>query len=195
MLQDKLLGMLARYAERHPDEDARRFRRFVAAQPRCFERDCFADGHVTGSAALLSRDGSRLLLTHHAKLGRWLQLGGHADGDPDPLRVACREAEEESGLRVVPLAAEPLDVDIHAIPALGGEPSHLHYDVRFALTLAAADEAHRRSPESLALRWVPLADIAAVTSEASVLRLAAKCRRAFPGGAAASAARRRPSVE
>ena len=180
MPQEKLLGMLARYAERHPDEDVRRFRRFVAAQPRCFERDCFKDGHVTGSAALLSKDGSRILLTHHAKLGRWLQLGGHADGDPDPLRVACREAEEESGLRVAAIDTAPLDLDIHAIPARGDEPPHTHYDVRFLLTVMAADEAPRRSAESLALRWVPLADIATVTGEASILRLAAKCRRAFP---------------
>ena len=180
MLQDKLLGMLARYAERHPDEDVRRFRQFVAAQPRCFERDCFEDGHVTGSAALLSKDGSRILLTHHAKLGRWLQLGGHADGDPDPLRVACREAEEESGLRVAPVGTAPLDLDIHAIPARGDEPPHMHYDVRFLLTVVA-DEAFSRSAESLALRWVPLADIAAITGEASILRLAAKCQRAFLG--------------
>ena len=183
MHRNKLLGQLTRYAERHPAEDAERFRRFVAAQPRCFERDCFDDGHVTGSAALLSADGSRLLLTRHAKLGRWLQLGGHADGDSDALRVACREAEEESGLRVAPLGEDPLDIDIHHIPAHGADPSHLHYDVRFLLTVTAQNHEYRLSEESLALRWVPLAEIEAVTRETSVLRLAAKCQRAWSGPA------------
>ena len=42
--------------------------------------------------------GQRVLLTHHRKLDRWLQLGGHADGDRDLARVALKEAEEESGL-------------------------------------------------------------------------------------------------
>ena len=177
MDRNKLLAQLRRYAERHPDERVERFRRFVASQPRCFERDCFDDGHVTGSAALVSADGARILLTRHAKLGRWLQLGGHADGDADALRVACREAEEESGLLVAPIHEEPLDIDIHRVPARGDEPAHLHYDMRFLLAAEAGAGDFRVSAESLALRWVPLDAIDAVTREPSMLRLAAKCRR------------------
>ena len=99
----RLLAALDRYQARYPDEDQTRFRGFVLRQPRCFERDCWDDGHVTGSALVVDRTATRVLLTHHAKVGRWLQLGGHADGDPDPLAVACREATEESGLAVTPL--------------------------------------------------------------------------------------------
>ena len=179
MHRNKLLALLARYAERHPAEDAERFRRFVEAQPRCFHRDCFDDGHITGSAALVSADGSRMLMTRHAKLGRWLQLGGHADGDSDALRVACREAEEESGLQVAPLGEDPVDIDVHRIPAHGADPAHLHYDVRFLLTVKTQNHEYRRSEESLALQWVPLQGIQAVTREASILRLTAKCQRAL----------------
>ena len=173
-----LLDTLDRFARRQPPADARRaleIRSFVASQPRCFERDCWADGHVTASALVLDESGERGLFTLHAKLGRWLQLGGHADGNPDLLAVACREATEESGLAVAPVAEEPIDVDVHAIPRWRDEPAHRHYDVRFLLRAQGA--AHTPTAESLALRWVPLDAVATITEEPSILRLVAKGRR------------------
>ena len=174
MHRAKLLRLLAGYAARHPREDVAPFRRFVERQPRCFERDCFDDGHVTASAVVLNGAGSHMLMTHHAKLDRWLQLGGHADGDADLLRAACREAQEESGLAVVPVRAEPVDIDIHHIPPRGAEPAHLHYDARFLLRVRDGAARFAVSDESLALRWVCLREVASVTDEESVLRLAAK---------------------
>ena len=174
MHRDKLLTLLAGYADRYPDEDTtRRFRTFVEGQRRCFERDCWDDGHVTGSAVVLDSAGTSMLMTHHAKLGRWLQLGGHADGDPDPLRVACREAMEESGLPVVPIQDEILDLDIHAIPARGSDPAHFHYDVRFLLQVERPGSP-QVTHESLALRWVLLDDVVSVTNEESILRMVRK---------------------
>ena len=175
MHRDKLLTLLAGYADRYPDEDTtRRFRTFVEGQPRCFERDCWDDGHVTSSAVVLDSAGTSMLMTHHAKLGRWLQLGGHADGDPDTLRVACREAMEESGLAVEPIREDILDLDIHVIPRRGDDPPHCHYDVRFLL------RADRHAPlrvtgESLALRWVLLCEMETLTTEESILRMVRKC--------------------
>ncbi len=167
--------MLTRYQRQHPDEDAaRRFQRFVSNQPRCFERDCWEDGHVTASAALLDPSRKFMLMTLHRKLGMWLQLGGHADGNPDPLAVACLEAEEESGLDVTPAMEEPIDVDVHEVPTYGTDPAHYHYDVRFVLF--AEHTAVRATSESLKLEWVPLDSVASVTNEESILRLAAKCR-------------------
>ena len=169
----QLLALLAGYARRFPGENTARFRAFVEGQPRCFERDCWDDGHVTGSAVVLDPAGTSMLMTHHAKLGRWLQLGGHSDGDSDPLAVACREAWEESGLSVVPVREDVLDLDVHAIPARAGDPAHFHYDVRFLLRverpgpLAVTDE-------SLALKWVRLDGVEAVTREESILRMVRK---------------------
>ena len=174
MDRDKLLNLLDGYADRYPDEDTSRFRHFVERQPRCFERDCWDDGHVTGSAVVLDSAGTSMLMTHHAKLGRWLQLGGHADGDPDPLAVACREAREESGLSVVPIQDEILDLDIHAIPARGPDPPHYHYDVRFLLR-ADRHAQFRVTGESLALRWVLLREMETLTTEESILRMVRKC--------------------
>ena len=176
MHRNKLLELLGRYGARHPDDPTTaRFVRFASQQPRCFERDCFDDGHVTGSAVVLNLAGTAMLMTHHAKLDRWLQLGGHADGETDPLAVACREATEESGLAVRPRCIEPVDLDIHAIPPRGADPEHLHYDVRFLFQVEESDR-FTASDESLALAWVPLATVRSITPETSILRLAAKAR-------------------
>lgn len=127
------------------------FLRFLHSHPDVFERR-HAPGHFTASAWLVSGDGQRVLLTHHRKLGRWLQLGGHADGDTNLARVALREAEEESGLFGLQVEPQVFDLDRHRIPARGLEPEHWHYDVRFVVR-ARADESFRVSAESLALAW------------------------------------------
>ena len=97
--REPLLAELARYLERHPGERIAvdHVIQFVRANPDCFERTC-VPGHVTGSAWILSPDRRAFLLAHHAKLDRWLQCGGHSDGDPDTAAVALREAREESGI-------------------------------------------------------------------------------------------------
>ena len=116
------------------------------------------EGHFTGSAFLVSRDGTRVLLTHHRKLHRWLQLGGHADGDRDLGAVAWREAREESGLADLTLAPELFDIDLHEIPARGEELLHRHFDARF-IVHAGSDEAFVVSEESHELAWWPVLDV------------------------------------
>lgn len=148
---------------------------FVEQHPECFERSLQV-GHITGSAWIVNPPRTHALLIHHRKLERWLQPGGHADGDPDVLRVALREAHEESGLEQLrPLSGAIFDVDIHTIPARGPEPQHLHYDVRFLLE---ADDAAPLliSRESRALAWAELERITEYTDEESVLRMVAKTR-------------------
>lgn len=183
MHRKPLLELLDRYAARHPEEADRvaRMRALVRARPDCFERGC-APGHVTGSAFVVSADLRRVLLVHHRKLDRWLQPGGHADGESDVARVALREAEEETGLEGLAFlgpdgaAGEPVpfDLDVHEIPARPGEPAHEHHDVRFLLVAAPGAEDARASEESHAVRWFPLAALAALGVDESVLRMARK---------------------
>src|SRR4051794_11904130 len=55
--------------------------------------------HVTASALIVHPPSQRVLLRWHVKMRGWLQVGGHFDEDEhDPWEVACREAEEETGL-------------------------------------------------------------------------------------------------
>ncbi|HYC00184.1 MAG TPA: NUDIX hydrolase [Candidatus Limnocylindrales bacterium] len=173
-----LLALLARYVPSGGDDrEARdRIAAFVEAHADCFERSLLI-GHVTASAWIVDRERTHALLTHHRKLGRWLQLGGHTDGDPDVLRSACREATEESGLRSLQvLDAGLFDCDVHRIPARGDEPAHDHHDVRFLLQADMA-EPLVVSEESHDLSWVRLEDVAALETDASVLRMVEKVRR------------------
>jgi len=173
MHRQNLLTLIDGYASRHPDEAGvvERFRTFIQQHERCFERDCWA-GHITGSAWLVNQAGSHVLLTHHRKLGRWLQLGGHSDGETDTLAAARREAEEESGLEVDAPETRIFDLDVHEIPARKSDPAHFHYDVRFIFT--ARSEAFRVSGESLDLAWVPIDGLDAYSTEESVLRMGRK---------------------
>ena len=176
--RENLCNELLNYARLHPEQAdcARRVIHFVANTPDCFSRS-HASGHITGSAWLLSPDGSMALLTLHRKLGKWLQLGGHADGDADILRVAMREAQEESGISgIVPVSAHIFDVDIHRIPARpqANEGAHWHYDVRYLLR--APHERFCISHESCALRWFTHTELLSPSFpvDESVRRLAKK---------------------
>jgi 8-oxo-dGTP pyrophosphatase MutT (NUDIX family) len=180
-----LLGLLERHLAQRPEDGdvVARVSAFVRAHPDCFLRSC-REGHITGSAWILSADYRQALLTHHRKLGRWLQLGGHSDGDSDPRQVALREAREESGLarlRFLPEATDPLplDLDVHPIPAHGDEPAHLHLDVRFLL-VAEAGQRLRANAESKELRWFARERLAEQVDEESLLRLERRAREVAP---------------
>jgi len=154
-----------------------RLSQFCASEPQAFDRNP-ETSHVTGSAFVLSPDLGSVLLTHHRKLDRWLQLGGHCDGIADVAFVALKEAYEESGLsRIAPLSERVFDVDIHEIPANANEPAHLHYDVRYLFRADAGEISP--SDESHALEWVPLDRLHERTDAPGVLVLRDKLP-AFP---------------
>lgn len=169
-----VLRLLERYAAEHSLEanECARFLAFARIGEHWFERTR-QDGHFTASCWLVSRDGLRVLLTHHRKLGRWLQLGGHADGDPDLAQVCLREAEEESGIAGLQLEPGVFDLDAHQIPLRGEVSAHIHWDVRF-IVRCTRSEQWQISDESLALAWVPIDTIAHDESADSSLRRMAR---------------------
>lgn len=179
MTLDDTIALLRRHEARaEPGSEAAmlaEFFPFIAAHPDCLWRTCL-EGHLTASAWIVNAARTRTLLTHHRKLDRWLQLGGHVDGEANLLAAALREAREESGLtRVRAVRAEIFDVDRHRIPARKTEPEHWHFDVRF---LIEADEAEPLaiSDESHDLAWVPLAELARYSAEESLARMARKTK-------------------
>ncbi len=183
-----LLDMLQCYRHAFPAEAAvvDRIVELVTVHADCFERTC-RPGHITGAAWIVSADRRRCLLAHHRKLGRWLQLGGHADGQAQIDEVALREAREESGMTefdVVPIAGTllPFDLDVHQIPprydATGRqlEDAHEHHDVRFLL-VAHPEQEVTASDESHEVRWFTNDEVLRLTDEESVLRMLYKAAR------------------
>lgn len=146
---------------------------FVQGHPDCLLRTC-VPGHLTGSAWIVSPDRSRTLLTLHRKAGKWLQLGGHADGQGDLLAVALREAREESGLQSTRVLSPMIfDVDRHWIPGHWGEPGHWHHDIRFMFE-ADPGEPLAISDESKDLAWVEVEGVRALNPEQSMARMVRK---------------------
>ena len=177
-----LLEMLAHYRDTFPGDAAvaDRICRLVHNHANCFERTC-RPGHITAAAWILSADRRRVLLTHHRKLNRWLQLGGHTDGQWHVEEAALREAREESGLtrfEILPIrgVVMPFDLDVHVIPARHDadgqqiEDAHEHHDIRFLLIAHAGSEI-RVSEESHDVRWCTPDEVRELTDEESVLRM------------------------
>lgn len=142
--------------------------------PTCFSRR-LESGHVTGSAWVVSENHEEVVLLHHKKLDRWLQPGGHADGEEDILKVAQKELEEETGLQQYRWVSDKIfDIDIHLIPGRGAEKAHFHYDIRF-LAVASTSAPLIVSSESRAVAWVPLSSVTRKTGfDESILRMADK---------------------
>jgi len=169
---------------------------FLAQVAQPFHRETLT-GHVTGSALVVNSDFTHICLMHHAKLGTWVQPGGHSDGDPNTADVALREVCEETGLACVSVVRPdfssqhatpfPVDLDVHTIPARGDVPAHLHYDLRYLVVAKSTGDLDgtsslpelMRNDESIALAWFELKDgraLAELRVDLSVLRLARKAQ-------------------
>ncbi len=135
-----------------------RFKSLLSNFENCYERTLLS-GHMTGSAWIVDRNGSEALLVHHKKLNRWLQPGGHADGEENIIDVARKEAEEETGFMSLKLhSPEIFDIDIHVIPARKNEVAHFHHDIRF-MFVADNKEDFAVSEESNEVSWIPRTNI------------------------------------
>jgi 8-oxo-dGTP pyrophosphatase MutT (NUDIX family) len=169
----RLAAQFADYFRRWPEEkvaDAGFSELLFDPDPFVRER---LKGHFTGSAWLVSADGLRTLLTHHRKLDRWLQPGGHADGDADLANVALKEALEESGVTGLRVDGTAIfDLDHHWIPERKGVPGHWHFDVRYVVH-ATDSEDYVVGEESHDLAWRPVSEVFQ-TSDQSLQRMARK---------------------
>ncbi len=147
----------------------------VETNKDCFQSYCYPE-HITACAWIIDKNYSHLLFTHHKKLDKWLQLGGHADGEENLLNVATREAKEESGLTSIEVITRDIfSIDIHPIPARNDVQSHYHYDVRYFFK-ADKNEKLVVSSESKDLKWLPISQIELYNNDRAVLRMLKKTK-------------------
>ncbi len=135
---------------------------------------------MTGSAWIIDQTASAVLLVHHKKLNRWLQPGGHADGEENIFNVSLKEAIEETGLKTLkPLNNQIFDIDIHLIPKHKTVQSHYHHDIRFAF-IADRSENLELSEESHEVAWIPIEDVGFLTkNNRSIHRMILKTKLIF----------------
>ena len=176
MDRGSLLSAFSSYTTQYHEERLfiSAFSELIENNQDCFERSLLS-GHITGSAWILNQAFSKALLVHHNKLGRWLQPGGHADGEENISKVAEMELQEETGLTHAKVFSDSIfDIDIHQIPKHKRVPAHYHYDIRF-LFVADENERIEVSNESNEVKWWPLASISElVNDDRSILRMVEK---------------------
>lgn len=177
MDRNKLISLLAEYkpideSEKYFPEDFLK----LLQDPDAYQR-FHLPGHITGSAWIIDNTRTKVLLVHHGTLNKWLQPGGHADGDENVLRVALREANEETGVKDFTLIDNGLfDIDIHTIPERKNFPQHQHYDVRFLMMADPADPV-LVSEESHDVAWKSLDELPTLTNNSeAILRMVRKVK-------------------
>jgi 8-oxo-dGTP pyrophosphatase MutT (NUDIX family) len=163
-------GWIAGYAAQGETEiaDATRMRRLAESEPDPWARSLPV--HFTASALVVHPGSARVLLRWHERQRRWLQVGGHADpGETDPLRIALREAREETGLTdLVPWPDGGLKhVAMCGVAAGKGEPAHEHADLRYFLATGDPGAARPENPGA-ALRWLTVPEALALVGDNNV---------------------------
>jgi 8-oxo-dGTP pyrophosphatase MutT (NUDIX family) len=153
-LRDSVIGVLTDWHAPDSAQDALRqaVLGFVLARDDACLREC-VPGHITASALVLDDSGTRVLLTLHPRLGRWVQLGGHCEDDDDIVAAALREATEESGVTGLRIAPELVAIHVHPVTCSLGVPTR-HLDMQF-VAHAPSGAQIAISDESDDLRWWP----------------------------------------
>ncbi|WKK75190.2 NUDIX hydrolase [Marivirga salinae] len=153
---------------------------YEAKGKKAFSRNNL-EAHFTASAWIINSHSKEILLLHHKKLNKWLQPGGHADGETDLEKVARKEVNEETGLENLKLVSNDVyDIDIHLIPENKGIPEHYHYDVRFAY-FCESNEKTRINHESNDFQWIKIKEVETLTQEPSILRMVKKSKNLLNG--------------
>jgi 8-oxo-dGTP pyrophosphatase MutT (NUDIX family) len=173
----QLIKQLEAYRSFDKSEEAMRLRmlEFISSYKDCFKRE-WLTGHVTSSCWVVNTTFDQVLLLHHVKLNRWLQPGGHCDGNENVFEVAQNELLEETGLANSKSSGAIFDLDIHTIPERKGIPEHEHFDVRF---LFVADDLNplTKNHETNALAWIEIDRLEELTAEPGILRMRSKTIR------------------
>ena len=137
--------------------DCRETCRYLGTTEAAFDRGN-GGGHITASAVVTDSLYRTMLLVYNAKLGIWLQPGGHVEPDVDASTqsAAYRELIEETHVTVKLAKRDGIfGVGRHLIPEFDAFPRHFHYDIRYLFVAEGTCATNRRF-----VRWVPVDEIA-----------------------------------
>jgi 8-oxo-dGTP pyrophosphatase MutT (NUDIX family) len=177
MNKEHLLSLVEDYLKRYPkDKHAERVHHFLENQSLFWQRENI-EGHITASAWVLSEDQKQTILTHHANLKIWVQLGGHIENEDQSIwDAAKREVLEESGVTPTFIdKARLFDIDVHLIPeSKKGVPAHYHYDLRVLMYADSFSKIRHDEMESIEVQWVNIDEVHTKSTQESVMRMVRK---------------------
>jgi 8-oxo-dGTP pyrophosphatase MutT (NUDIX family) len=180
MKREHLLELFNNYQIKYSSENISDINDFVLSDNN-FWKSSNQIGHITASCWVISSDYNNVLMTHHYKLNKWIQLGGHIESyDEDIFSASQRELKEESGLTRFELVSKSIfDIDIHEIPKRNDSPCHLHYDIRILFIADNKEEIKFDRNESNSVKWFKLDEIESFNNESSIIRLVNKTKTLF----------------
>lgn len=126
--------------------------------------------HFSASNWIVNKERTKILMIYHNIYNSWAWTGGHADGDENLLRVAMKEAEEETGLKNLKL----LNDGIFSLQILPVEPhvkrgkyvpSHLHLDCCYLFEADEKDCIRIKEDENKGVKWVDINKTVDMTTE------------------------------
>lgn len=151
--------MIREYSPKYPQEEADKllFENYIVRFPDILSRSnplC----HCTAACWITNPARTKVLLAWHNIYRSWSWTGGHADGDGDLMRVAMREAREETGLaRIEPVQTAPVSLELLPVAAhvrRGAFVSaHLHLNLTFLFCADEAEPLAIQPDENSALGW------------------------------------------
>lgn len=130
--------------------------------------------HLTSSAFIVNQDYTKVLMAYHNIYKSYAWLGGHMDGINDPLKVAIKEAEEESSITNLELITNDI-ISLDVIEVVGHFKRnkwitpHVHLNVTYLFKANDYDFIKEKSDENSSVKWLPIANIDDFVSEENML--------------------------
>ena len=130
--------------------------------------------HFSSSAMIFNADMTKTCLIYHKLYDSWGWTGGHMDGDTDFLKVAIKEAKEETGLiNLRPKSENPISIEVLPVwfHYKKGKPisSHLHLNASFILIADESEPLKQNIEETHGVKWISISEIDKYVSEPEMM--------------------------
>ncbi|ATP41125.1 NUDIX hydrolase [Solibacillus sp. R5-41] len=126
--------------------------------------------HFTASALVFNPARTHVLMVYHNIYQSWSWAGGHADGEPDLLKVAQKEVMEETGVSKVHVITENM-IALDILTVIGHMKNgsyvspHLHFNATYVFEVSDEESLHAKLDENSAVGWIRIDDLAEKCAE------------------------------
>lgn len=126
--------------------------------------------HFTVSNWIINKEKTKVLMAYHNIYDSWAWTGGHCDGEEDLLKVAIREAKEETGInKVRPLSKEIFSIEILSVDSHIKNKkfisAHVHLDCCFLLEADENEKLKVKKDENSGVKWIDIDKVLEFTKE------------------------------